>query len=195
MTKARPSLRERKKQQTREAIQDRALHLYREQGYHQTTVEQIADAANVSPSTFFRYYPTKPETVLYDRTDSVLLDAILAQPTELTPVAATRAALRSVFADMSDEERSLELTRMRLMADVPDLRAAVAERFSMVLPEFTAVIARRAGRESDDQDVQHWLGAVAGVVLVALFRAARDGAEILDAIDEAMAYLENGMPL
>ena len=47
----RPSLRERKKAKTRAAIQEHALRLFHEQGYEETTVEQIADAAEVSPST------------------------------------------------------------------------------------------------------------------------------------------------
>src|SRR5262249_44921406 len=82
---ARPSLRERKKAKTRAAIQQHALRLFREQGYAATTVEQIAAAAEISPSTFFRYFPTKEDVVLYDDLDPLLIAAFDAQPPELSP--------------------------------------------------------------------------------------------------------------
>ena len=85
-------LRERKKARTRAAIREHALRLFREQGYPATTVEQIADAAEVSPATFFRYFPTKEDVVLQDDFDIVTLAALEAQPAGLSPIAAFRAA-------------------------------------------------------------------------------------------------------
>jgi len=89
---AEPGLRERKKAKTRSAIQEHALRLIRERGYGATTVEDIAAAAEVSPSTFFRYFPTKEDAVLYDDLDPIILAAYAAQP----PGRGTIAALRSV---------------------------------------------------------------------------------------------------
>ena len=54
-------LRERKTLKTKEAIQREALRLFEEQGYGETTIEQIAAAAEISPSTFFNYFPTKED--------------------------------------------------------------------------------------------------------------------------------------
>ena len=91
-------MRERKKARTRAALREHALRLFREQGYQATTVEQIAAAAEVSPSTFFRYFPTKEDVVLQDDMDTRMIAALEQQPPELGPVAAVRAAARQVFA-------------------------------------------------------------------------------------------------
>ena len=84
-------LRERKKAKTRALIQEHALRLFREQGYDATSVEQIAEAAEVSPSTVFRYFPTKPDLVIYDDLDERMIEAFRAQPPELNALQALRA--------------------------------------------------------------------------------------------------------
>src|SRR5689334_8446368 len=100
----RPGLRERKKARTRAAIREHALRLFREQGYDATTVEQIAEAAEVSPSTFFRYFPTKEDVVLQDDMELLWMDGFLAQPADMGPIAALRAAVRAAFDGMGPEE-------------------------------------------------------------------------------------------
>lgn len=72
---ARAGLREDKKARTRAAIRDHVMRLFRERGYAETTVDQIARAAEVSPSTFFRYFPTKETLVLADDHDPALVAA------------------------------------------------------------------------------------------------------------------------
>src|SRR5579863_5498894 len=90
---AEPWLRERKKAKTRSTIQEHSLRLFRERGYDETTVDDIAAAAEVSPSTFFRYFPTKEDVVLYDDLDPILFDAYAAQPADLSAVAAMRSVM------------------------------------------------------------------------------------------------------
>ena len=69
-----------------EEVYRAALRLFRERGYEATTVSQIAEAAEISPSTFFRYFPTKEDVVLYDYTDPLLIAAFAEQPPELGPI-------------------------------------------------------------------------------------------------------------
>lgn len=188
-------LRERKKQRTREAIQDHALRLYQEQGYAATTTEQIAAAAEVSPSTFFRYFPTKADTVLYDRLDPEFMDALLAQPAEMPLLAATRQAMHDVLEGLGGDALSLELTRMRLVADVPELRAASVQQVEATIPMFAHAVATRTGRDPDDPVVVLWLGAVMGAVLAAFFAAVSREADLIESIDGAFTFLEAGLPL
>src|ERR1700741_775168 len=110
-----PSLRERKKARTGASLREHALRLFREQGYQRTTVEQIAAAAEVSPSTFFRYFPTKEDLVLQDDMDTRMTAALEQQPAGLGLIAAVRAAARQMFdaytaADLDVLRQTTELT-------------------------------------------------------------------------------------
>ena len=86
-------LRERKKARTKAEIQRQALRLFHEQGYAETSVDQIAAAAEVSPSTFFRYFPTKDDVVLSDFMDERTMRLLVDAPAELEPLAALRHAV------------------------------------------------------------------------------------------------------
>ncbi|HZE39324.1 MAG TPA: helix-turn-helix domain-containing protein, partial [Stackebrandtia sp.] len=85
-------LRERKKERTRLEIQRHALRLFRQRGYANTTMEQVAEAAEVSPSTLFRYFPTKEDLIGSDDFGQRLAEAYDAQPAALGAVEALRAA-------------------------------------------------------------------------------------------------------
>src|SRR3954470_6470630 len=118
-----PGLRELKKQRTRIAIQEAALDLIVRQGYDATTCEQIAAAAEVSPSTFFRYFPTKEDVVLQDDYDPMLIAAFEAVPAGVAPVPALRQAMRVAFEQIDAVERARVLERTKLSLAVPALRA------------------------------------------------------------------------
>jgi len=77
---------------------EHALRLCRTQGYEETTVEQIADAAEVSPSTFFRYFPTKEDCRAVRRLRPLLIAAFRAQPPETLAHPGMRAAVRQCLA-------------------------------------------------------------------------------------------------
>ena len=151
---ARLGLRERKKAKTRAAIQSQALRLFELQGYAATTVDQIAEAAEVSQSTFFRYFPSKEDVVLLDRYDPLLLAALVAQPAELSPIAALRRTLRSVLGGLPAEELERERQRAMLVVSVPELRARALDDLTASLQPFNEAVAERTGRPVDDSAVR-----------------------------------------
>ncbi|RGA01626.1 TetR family transcriptional regulator [Microbispora triticiradicis] len=196
-TSAVTSLRERKKAKTRRTIQEEALRLFAEQGYEATTVEQIAEAAEVSPSTFFRYFPTKEDVVIQDDYDPMLLEAIRAQPPDLPPLTALRAAFRTAFESIGPEELDQMLARIKLTTSVPALRARTVEGLFATIELLAAAMAERSGRDPRGPAVRTLAGAVLGVILTALFGwVEQDGrTPLLVLIDEALGYLEAGLPI
>ena len=189
-----PGLRERKKAKTRAAIQASALALFERQGYQATTVDQIAAMAEVSQSTFFRYFPTKEDVVLHDRYDPLLLANFLAQPPDLTPIAALRRTLRSVLGALPADELAQERQRAMLIISVPELRARALDQLAAALAPFTEAVAERTGRSVDDSAVRALTGAVMGVLMAAMLAASEDpDANYLELMDTALAHLEAGL--
>ncbi len=189
-------LRERKKARTKASIQQHALRLFREQGYDATSVEQIAEAAEVSPSTFFRYFPTKEDVVLSDDYDPVIVAAFKAQPPELSPIQAMRGAMRSAFGTIPAEEMEGVRERTALIMEVPELQAATLANLTQTMRLLTDLVAERVGRQPNDFAVRNLSGALLGVWISVLFDwAACQELDLAAALDEAMAHLEAGLPL
>jgi AcrR family transcriptional regulator len=194
-------LRERKKARTRAAIREHALRLFRDQGYVATTIEQIAAAAEVSPATFFRYFPTKEDVVLQDDFDIVTLAALQEQPPDLGPIAAFRGAAATARAQMSAEDIARFAETTRLTLSVPEIRARAVDELTRTTDVITAAIAARIGRDADDFASRNMAGAIIGVIMAAtmpLYVLDDDGAdvdEMFDRIDAGLAHLEAGLPL
>lgn len=189
-------LRERKKAKTRAAIQRHALRLFREQGYEGTTVEQIAEAAEVSPSTFFRYFPTKEDVVLYDAFDPILFAQFAAQPAELSPIQAIRKTAREVFGTLTAEEMAEQWERAVLVLSVPELRMRMLDETVAATRQFAQMVAKRVGRQPDEPAVRTFAGAVVGAMLAAVdLDSVRSMEDYLEQIDVSLGYLEAGLPL
>jgi AcrR family transcriptional regulator len=147
-------LRERKKQRTREAIQREAMRLFQEQGYEATTIEQIADAVEISPSTFFNYFPSKEDVVIYDPYDPLIVSALLAGPPDEPLSASLRRTLREALSTLFQRDRDVILQRSRLVLGVPALRARIWEDLERSQELFCAVAAERTGRDPHDFELR-----------------------------------------
>src|SRR6201993_693916 len=185
------SLRERKKLKTREAIRRHAFRLFDGNGYANTTVEQIADAAEVSPSSFSRYFPSKESVLLADDQDPVMLAALERQPAELSPMAAVRRAAEETFAAMSQDQWEVERTRQRLIFSIPEIKAATYDEYHRTIRIFTEALSRRLGRDRDDFELRVFAGALTGAIMGVVNEEPLSIADMFRALD----FLEKGMPL
>ncbi len=185
-------LRERKKLKTREAIRRAAFRLFDDSGYANTTVEQIADAAEVSPSTFFRYFPSKESVLLADDMDPVMLEALARQPADLSPVAAVRKAAEETFATMSEDQWEVERTRQRLIFSIPEIKAAHYDEYYRTIRMLAEALSRRLGRDRDDFELRVFAGALTGAIMGVV---EQNEPFSLDDMFRALDFLEKGMPL
>src|SRR5437764_2203648 len=130
--------RERKKQETRAALESAALRLFAERGYEHTTVEDIADAADVAVRTFFRYFSSKRHVLFGDVAHTIverLGAALTARPASEPPAEAVVAAMDTLGLE-NDEQYRQVLDRMRLVQQLPELLPA----YLMVLHEMHEAI-------------------------------------------------------
>lgn len=192
-------LRERKKLKTRSAIRRAAYRLIDEQGYQATTVERIAAAAEVSPSTVFRYFPTKEDIVLADAYDAAaaIESALRERPPGETPLESLRFAVtRTVGAAVQDDREEMH-QRAGLLVQVPAVRARAAETMAGSSRRLARVLAERTGRRPDDLAVRVLTTAVLGALCEAAIHWAehdqRDDLVVL--LDRALDVLGSGLDL
>ena len=144
-------LRERKKTATQRLLRETALRLFTERGFAAVSVDEIATGADVSRSTFFRYFGSK-EAVLFDEIDEqgdVFLKHLNACPKDLTPWEAFEKSLVATSEPGQDDERMGKHQRMldELLRKDPALhgrRRAMIEKWTDLLAR---IFARRAGRD------------------------------------------------
>jgi AcrR family transcriptional regulator len=185
-------LRERKKARTKAAIQQVALRLFDQHGYATTTVDQIAAAAEVSPSTFFRYFASKEDVVLADFLDSRVVTPLIDAPADRSPIQALRYALHQVFDALPEDEWQLEIMRNQLIQQVPELRRGMISEVARPIDLLTKAWAQRLGRTPDDVSLRVLAAAtVGGMLAVGHVLAIPDNrAAGLDQLDDVLDRLD-----
>jgi len=143
---AAPTRRERKKLETRKALEQAALRLFGEKGYDQTTVEDIAEAADVAVRTFFRYFATKQDVLFGE----VVTDRITRLRTELGNRPLDEDPLESVMAVLNvlgftPQEEEEVLARLDLMRRQPTLVTRYLEIIDELRTAVVEFVAERTG--------------------------------------------------
>ncbi|MCB9760780.1 MAG: TetR family transcriptional regulator [Alphaproteobacteria bacterium] len=188
------SLRERKKRQTRGAIRDAALKLFLEQGYTETTIQEIARAADVSVGTLFNYFPNK-ESLLADDFDPVFIEHLRARPPDEPLFTAFRRAFEAGLAAVPPDEAEKMLARAQLVRTVPALRAAATLDHEQSAALLTELLAERYARSPDDLELKVASAMIVSAMIVAFDAWIQsDGQEdVLALVGRALAVAEAGV--
>ncbi|GIG64863.1 TetR/AcrR family transcriptional regulator [Phytomonospora endophytica] len=172
-------LRELKKRRTRDQLVAAAVTLIRAQGFDKTTAAQIAEAAELSPRTFFLHFATKEDVLLANAAERTAVGvAAIADARPGATVGATLLdAVRRMIGhnDSTDAADGLAALRAELIATVPAVRARVAEHALTAQDELTAALCAGHGDDLDPVEAAARVGAVVGAVNAAMLAALRLG--------------------
>ncbi len=161
-------LRELKKARTREALRMHALRLFDQQGYDATTLDQVAAAAEVSPRTLYRYFPTKEDLVFADDYDPCLLELLRLRPPEEPDLVAVREAMRAGVSLLDDEAERAAAARLRFAMTTPALRARAMTEHLRASEEIARVLAERQQLAEPDLGCRAVASAALGATSAAL---------------------------
>jgi AcrR family transcriptional regulator len=140
-------LRERKKQQTRETIANAALRLFAERGYDETTLADIATAANVAPRTIFAYFESKEDILLCE--ENGFLSALKRRLDERSAGTTTVDAIREFVSSIEHPDEEAKL-RKQVIAANPELQVKMRGRHAQLEPMLAESIAKDLGAEPGD---------------------------------------------
>jgi AcrR family transcriptional regulator len=186
------TLRERKRTRLKYQVQTEALRLFAERGYDRTTVDDIAHAAAMSPRTFFRYFATKEDVVIWDEQDEMdMSEAVLRQALGDAPLRNMLTVLRDLVEDIwrADEDRLL--ARIKLCFEVPEIRARAVNQYFGQGVSVLAEVEKIWGVPAGDLRLRVLLASVYASIFVAAQRwAHEDGRQdLIQLIDEALGAL------
>jgi AcrR family transcriptional regulator len=196
-TPAALGLRERKKQKTRNAIQREAMRLFAKQGYAETTIEQIAEAVEISPSTFFNYFPSKEELIAFDDYDPLLAAAFAARPKDEPLGIAIRRAIVDQLSTILKRDRDLVLARAKLALSVPELRARFWEETQKSQDFVQKLITQRTRKDPNAYEVRVAASIIVSAMFVAVLEwVSQDGRDDLaKLVNRALDVVEAGAGL
>jgi AcrR family transcriptional regulator len=193
-------LRERKKQRTREAIVVAALRLFEERGFDETTIADIAEAADIAPRTFFGYFPSKEDVVFADFPETLegLSARLRDRAEDETAIDAIRAWIDGVLEDF-DRRDERERCRKRVIGESPALAAHNRALMGQVEELLAEHIAHDLGDRPDDVRPRMIASAVIGALTALDVKGSDDGdspptkEEALAMVDDALRFLQAGI--
>jgi AcrR family transcriptional regulator len=201
ITEASAGLRERKKQRTRDALVDAAFELFGRKGFDATTIDEIADAVEISPRTFFRYFESKEDVALtlLDRQFAAIYAAFVARPADEPVITALRHAVVEMLRAGERGTHGFDPDRFRRAQEIagtcPSVGARSMEICASRIDELAGLIATRMGvRRTDPRPTL--VAAVATTAVQVAMKAWRESNPSTPAsklADRALSLLEDGI--
>jgi AcrR family transcriptional regulator len=191
------SLRERKRLATMRHVQGVAIGLFDAQGFGGVTIEQVAAAAEVSPSSIYRHFGTKEQLVLWDEYDPMLLERFGELLGEHPPVEAMRVLIRTTGHPLLGSNEERVKSTVRWWNEEPLVALAAAAQFADTVQGIAHVLAQANRRDPAELEVQVVAAALVGAVEAALRTWYRSGFEpsLVELLDRALAALDGGLEL
>jgi len=179
----------RKKERTRRQLAEAAAELFSERGYAGTTIDDIAAAVDVSPRTFFRYFPTKEDLVVAIGATSLdlFLEALRDRPPEESLQVALRAAVGQSLASGWEDTMKVR-SFLTLLRETPALRARWLEEAYGKRDLMAEVIAERT--DTDPCELRNLL--IAGAITLTINTALQAWAD-QDAESDASSFVYRGL--
>lgn len=190
------SLRERKKDKTRADLLAAALDLFGRQGFAETTINQIADAVDVSPRTILRYFPTKEDIVVSWVEDgmSVFLSSLAHRPEDEALYASLIASARAMLMHYQFQAE-FYLTIERAIASSSAIRARKLEMSSQLAEQVTELLRQRnSSPATNDWPTVLYPAVVFSVLRIVIGRWVENdnSTPLLELFDEASAFIRLG---
>ncbi|MFF0519096.1 TetR family transcriptional regulator [Actinomadura nitritigenes] len=193
----RTGLRERKKRRTRHAIATAALRLFAERGYEETTIADIAAAADIAPRTFFGYFPSKEDVVFAEVDDRLaevaerLADRIPGE----SPIQTIRRGVVDVLEAIVSEHGEYGAVQVSLVLERPGLQARALQRLTDTQEKIEGLLHDLCP-DIDEIDAAAAAGIAVGgmqAVVVHCRRHSYDPLSMRTALDRAVTIIENGL--
>lgn len=159
------SLRERKRLAAMLRVQAVALDMFEERGFDEVTVEEIADASDVSPSSVYRYFGSKEGIVLWDEFDADQDELLALGIADPVPLEGLRRTIVTAVGAMTADGEALVRRRLALVMTTPALEAAATAQVYQTSEVIGRQLASRLGRSESDLEVQVFSHAFTGGLL------------------------------
>ncbi|MGI5323622.1 TetR family transcriptional regulator [Actinomadura nitritigenes] len=193
----RTGLRERKKRRTRHAIATAALRLFAERGYEETTIADIAAAADIAPRTFFGYFPSKEDVVFAEVDDRLaeVAERLAGRVPGESPIQTIRRGVVDVLEAIVSEHGEYGAVQISLILERPGLQARALQRLTDTQEKIEGLLHDLCPG-IDEIDAAAAAGIAVGGMQAVVVHCRRHGYDPLSmrtALDRAVTIVENGL--